>query len=120
MKKPVSPEARALLRLMPTRRGVLSAGALAGVMTVAGGALAACGREGTGPKAGPSGTGPKCPPAADVSASERTVIWSNWPAYLDEDEKDAEVHPTLKAFTTRTGIDVKYTDDINDNNEFYG
>jgi spermidine/putrescine transport system substrate-binding protein len=115
MKKPLSPEAQALLRLMPTRRGVLGAGALA----LVGGALAACGTKGTGSKAGPS-AGPKCPAAADVSATERTVIWSNWPAYIDEDEKDAEVHPTLKAFTTRTGIDVKYTDDINDNNEFYG
>lgn len=29
-------------------------------------------------------------------------------------------HPTLDAFTKRTGIKVTYTEDINDNNEFFG
>ena len=31
-----------------------------------------------------------------------------------------EGHPTLDAFTKRTGIKVKYTEDINDNDEFFG
>ncbi|HCT77780.1 MAG TPA: ABC transporter substrate-binding protein [Micromonosporaceae bacterium] len=115
MKTPLSPEARALARLLSTRRSVLGAGAL----VLAGGALAACGTKGT--STNPSGSaGPKCTPAADVSASERRVVFSNWTGYLDEDEKNVEEHPTLKAFTTKTGIEVKYTADINDNNEFYG
>lgn len=36
---------------------------------------------------------------------------------VSEDEKH---RPTLEAFTKRTGIKVKYTEDINDNVEFFG
>lgn len=36
---------------------------------------------------------------------------------VDESEKH---HPTLDAFAERTGIKVKYTEDINDNVEFFG
>ena len=36
---------------------------------------------------------------------------------VDDSEKH---HPTLDAFTKRTGIKVKYTEDINDNVEFFG
>lgn len=42
--------------------------------------------------------------------------FSNWPAYLDEDEGDGT---TLSDFSDTTGIDVVYTDDINDSNEFF-
>jgi spermidine/putrescine transport system substrate-binding protein len=38
---------------------------------------------------------------------------------MDVDESGKR-HPTLDAFTERTGIRVKYTEDINDNNEFFG
>ena len=33
---------------------------------------------------------------------------------------DGKHRPTLEAFTERTGIEVKYTEDINDNVEFFG
>lgn len=44
------------------------------------------------------------------------VAFSNWPQYLDEDEGEGT---TLTDFIDQTGIDVTYTDDINDSNEFY-
>ncbi|GHJ45796.1 ABC transporter substrate-binding protein [Catellatospora sp. TT07R-123] len=113
---PLSPQAQAVLAAMPSRRSVLRGVLAGGALAATGGALAACGTTGTGSN-GPSAKACSVP---DVSAAERTVIFSNWPAYIDEDEKNAEVHPTLKAFTAKTGIDVKYTADINDNNEFYG
>ena len=56
--------------------------------------------------------------AEDMSDSEMVVNWSNWPLYLDEDE-DTGGNPSLEEFQSSTGIDVTYTPDINDNNEFY-
>ncbi|WP_455359290.1 polyamine ABC transporter substrate-binding protein [Streptomyces sp. SYSU K21746] len=55
----------------------------------------------------------------DHSDKEKQVNFSNWTEYMDisEDEKS---RPTLVAFTKRTGIKVKYTEDINDNVEFFG
>ncbi|UUN29476.1 spermidine/putrescine ABC transporter substrate-binding protein [Streptomyces sp. FIT100] len=55
----------------------------------------------------------------DHSAKEKRIAFSNWTEYMDisEDEKS---RPTLEAFTKRTGITVKYTEDINDNVEFFG
>ncbi len=42
--------------------------------------------------------------------------FSNWPGYIDESE-DGEP-TTLEDFTASSGIDVVYTSDINDGNEF--
>ncbi|MYV66149.1 extracellular solute-binding protein, partial [Streptomyces sp. SID2131] len=57
--------------------------------------------------------------STDDSAKEKTVAFSNWTEYMDvgEDEKS---RPSLEAFEKRTGIKVKYTEDINDNVEFFG
>ena len=41
---------------------------------------------------------------------------SNWPGYMDEDEGYVS---TLTEFRKRTGIDVDYTADVNDNMEFF-
>jgi spermidine/putrescine transport system substrate-binding protein len=38
--------------------------------------------------------------AEDISDSDPTVNWANWPLYLDED--DAGNYPTLEAFTAAT------------------
>ena len=54
--------------------------------------------------------------ATDVSASQMELIISNWPAYIDPKKKEGS---TLNVFQERTGITVSYTDDVNDNNEFY-
>ncbi|MEU3705614.1 spermidine/putrescine ABC transporter substrate-binding protein [Streptomyces anulatus] len=55
----------------------------------------------------------------DHSAKEKEVTFSNWTEYMDVSE-DEKGRPTLEAFTERTGIRVKYTEDINDNVEFFG
>lgn len=57
-------------------------------------------------------------PADDISDSDKTLIWSNWPAYIDEDE--AGNYPTLQRFQEQTGITVEYKVDIDDNNTYYG
>ncbi|WP_032795936.1 ABC transporter substrate-binding protein, partial [Streptomyces sp. HCCB10043] len=58
-------------------------------------------------------------PSDDHSAKEKEVAFSNWTEYMDVSE-DEKSRPTLQAFTKRTGIRVKYTEDINDNVEFFG
>ncbi|MFE0735125.1 PotD/PotF family extracellular solute-binding protein [Streptomyces sp. NPDC058855] len=95
-----------------SRRSLLRAGGV-GALTAGGlTALSACGippakREGQGPA------------STDFSAKEKTLAFSNWTEYMDVSE-DEKSRPTLEAFTKRTGIKVKYTEDINDNVEFFG
>ncbi|MFF2227729.1 PotD/PotF family extracellular solute-binding protein [Streptomyces globisporus] len=55
----------------------------------------------------------------DHSEKEKVLNFSNWTEYMDVSE-DEKSRPTLEAFTKRTGIRVKYTEDINDNVEFFG
>jgi len=95
-KKPLSSEARAILNTHVSRRAVLAgAGAVAGA-----GALASCGIGGG-------------------SDSSNAVRWGNWPLYLDVDDSGKK-YPTLEAFTKETDIQVKYFEDYNDNDEFFG
>ena len=54
----------------------------------------------------------------DLSDTETIVNWSNWVEYMDIDE-DTGAYPTLERFQEESGIAVTYTEDINDNNEFY-
>jgi spermidine/putrescine transport system substrate-binding protein len=54
--------------------------------------------------------------ATDTSATDKSLIVSNWPAYIDPIHKPGS---TVSAFEQQTGISVSYTDDINDNAEFY-
>jgi spermidine/putrescine transport system substrate-binding protein len=54
--------------------------------------------------------------ATDVSATDEKLIISNWPAYIDPIHKPDS---TVSVFQNETGISVSYTDDINDNAEFY-
>ena len=102
----LSPETRAIIRAQMSRRSLLvGAGAIAGATT-----LAACGTGST-----ESGAGE----VVDVSDTEKIVRWANWPLYLDFDE-DTKVYPSLKAFEEKFGIAATYTEDIDDNNSFYG
>ncbi|MER7982057.1 spermidine/putrescine ABC transporter substrate-binding protein [Streptomyces sp. NPDC095817] len=95
-----------------SRRSLLRASA-GGALAVGGlGSLSACGI----PAAGKTQGGVS---AEDHSAKEKTINFSNWTEYMDVDESEKH-HPTLDAFAERTGIKVKYTEDINDNVEFFG
>jgi spermidine/putrescine transport system substrate-binding protein len=98
---------------LPLLRGTLSRRTLfrgAGVVG-AGTLLAACGTEAQTPRASEERA------AEDKSDQEKEVNWSNWPEYIDVD--DAGGRPTLEAFTEKTGITVNYTEDVNDNDEFF-
>ena len=53
----------------------------------------------------------------DLSETEKKLVISNWPAYIDEDADGAP--STLTQFMTATGIDVTYVADVNDNQEFF-
>ncbi|MCX3058949.1 polyamine ABC transporter substrate-binding protein [Streptomyces beihaiensis] len=99
---PFSMSRRSLLRA--SAGGALAVGGLAG--------LTGCGIPAAGKTQGGA-------PSTDHSAEEKVINFSNWTEYIDlsDDEKH---HPTLEAFTKRTGIKVNYTEDINDNNEFFG
>ncbi len=57
--------------------------------------------------------------ATEEAFAGKTLVFSNWPLYIDIDEKTKR-HPSLDLFTKRTGIKVKYIEDINDNAQFFG
>jgi spermidine/putrescine transport system substrate-binding protein len=54
--------------------------------------------------------------AKDISATDKRLVISNWPAYIDPRRTSKS---TATVFQNTTGITVDYTPDINDNNEFY-
>ena len=105
----IGPGQAAFVRGMLTRRTALAGAGAIGMAA----ALAACGTKGTAKKAKPAEQA-----ATDMSATEKVVNWSNWPEYIDVDDK-TKAHPTLDAFTKQTGIKVNYTEDYNDNDEFF-
>ncbi len=95
-----------------TRRSLLRASGM-GALAIGGIAtLGACGIP-------PAGRAEGAAAADDHSAKEKVLNFSNWTEYMDVSE-DEKSRPTLEAFTERTGIRVKYTEDINDNVEFFG
>jgi len=49
----------------------------------------------------------------------KTLTISNWPLYIDVNEKTKK-RPTIDQFQKKTGIHVKYLEDINDNASFFG
>jgi spermidine/putrescine transport system substrate-binding protein len=80
--------------------------------------LAACGVKGA------SSTGGAAPAASGVGSSSwwsrqeltKTVNFANWPYYIDVLKGK---HPSLEHFRQMTGIQVNYTEPINDNVPFY-
>ncbi|GAB3594102.1 spermidine/putrescine ABC transporter substrate-binding protein [Angustibacter peucedani] len=99
------PATSPLSRLPLSRRTVLGAAGLTAL-------LSACGTKGTARSSGPASV-------ADRSTSEKVVDFSNWPQYVDTGEDDESQRPTIDAFTKATGIEVRYTEDVNDNEEFF-
>ena len=109
MTEPTPTVSPALLRGLVSRRTLLQG---AGATAVAAG-LAACGTSGTD-----KNTKPADQAAKDLSDTDKTVSWSNWPDYIDVDDKTKK-RPTLDAFTAKTGIKATYVEDYNDNDEFF-
>ena len=52
----------------------------------------------------------------DISATDKRLVVSNWPAYIDPRRTKQS---TTSVFQDTTGITVDYTPDVNDNSEFY-
>lgn len=102
-------EVSGLIRSSVSRRRVLQAAGIGSAAMVA----AACGAGGAEGDAAATAAA-----AEDKSDADMTVNWSNWPLYIDIDE-DTGARPSLDRFQQETGIAVTYTEDINDNNEFY-
>ena len=107
----------AMARGLLSRRTAMAG--MAGLAGVAG--LAACGSAGKNPTAGSTGgatTKGRVKSVADKSDTDKVVNWSNWPEYIDVDDL-TQSRPTLDAFAKAASIKVNYTEDYNDNDEFY-
>jgi spermidine/putrescine transport system substrate-binding protein len=103
----------ALIREEITRRRLMRRGA-AGALSVSSIAyLAACGEDEL------SGGQEEEAPTIKKGPISKTLNFSNWPLYIDIDDKSKE-RPTLEKFKKRYGTTVKYTEEINDNVEFFG
>jgi spermidine/putrescine transport system substrate-binding protein len=107
--------ARSTAALM-SRRSLLRGAAAGGLAVTAAGALSACGVAGHVVPAGAKAVGQA---GKDHSATEKQVVFANWPAYIDVDDKNPNKRPTLDAFEKQTGIRVEYLEVINDNNDWY-
>ena len=110
-RRPMSPGAAAVLAGMGPR---LSRRALLGTTAATGLALAGC-----APPEPPAGGGPatlKLP--EDLSDQEKVLKWANWTAYLDVKEKSKK-YPTLEGFMEQSGIEVTYSEDIEDNDSYF-
>jgi len=100
-----------------SRRGFLRGASLSALALGSPSLLAACGTEGA------QQTAESCI-SEDLSASEKSLNFSNWPSYIDEQVKKVNgkketVLPTLEDFEAASGIEVTYNTDVNDNNEFF-
>jgi spermidine/putrescine transport system substrate-binding protein len=99
-----------------SRRELLRRGAAGGVVVSFPSLLAACG-GGNGIE-GQERTETETEQPADTSLAQRLTI-SNWPLYIDIDEKTKE-RPTIQQFEEEAGITVRYIEDVNDNEEWFG
>src|SRR3954447_11276067 len=113
MSRPVAPTPDDLRRLMAaspvSRRNFLRGAGLAGLGLGAPGLLSACGTKAA------KQTAESCV-SKDLSASQKTLHFSNWPLYIDEKKvkrggKKVTINPTLQAFEKQTGIKVDYVTD---------
>ena len=93
---------------LPTRAAPLTRRRMLGRMAALGGAvtlgpafLAACGDDGDDGNGG----------GGEGGGGGSSLTFSNWPAYIDEE--------TVDLFREESGIDFTYTEDYNDNNEYF-
>lgn len=91
-----------------TREQLFRRGALGGVALALPGILAACG-----------GSSKKTAAATTTEAQTlpKTIVWSNWPLYIDIKHK---THPSIDQFEAKYNVNVRYIEDINDNDSFFG
>jgi len=107
----LTPGMRTVISSQFSRRGVIAGAGAVGLAAF----LAACGTKGTADTQSSA-----APASADQSDSDKSLNVSNWPLYIDVDAKDESIRPSVVAFTAATGIKVAYTEDVSDNNVFFG
>ncbi|MCY7401921.1 MAG: spermidine/putrescine ABC transporter substrate-binding protein [Nocardioides sp.] len=111
-RRPLSPAAAAVTQ---AASGGLSRRALLGTGVAASAGLAL---TGCAPPKPPTGGPAAVELPEDLSDSEKIIKWANWTAYLDMNGKETR-SPTLTAFTEQSGIEVSYSEDIDDNDSYY-
>jgi spermidine/putrescine transport system substrate-binding protein len=94
-----------------TRADFLRRSAAGGTALTLPGLLAACG--------GGSKSTATTAAAGGTETLPKTIVWSNWPLYIDINDKTKK-HPTLQAFEAKYKVNVRYLEDINDNDSFFG
>ena len=97
-----------------TRRTLVRRGAAGALSVSAMAYLAACGDSG-------GGLGPRKASGEVIKQGpiSKELVFANWPLYIDVDEKTKK-SATLAQFQKKYGTKVKYVEEINDNNEFFG
>jgi spermidine/putrescine transport system substrate-binding protein len=90
-----------------TRRDLLRRAAASSALLTVPGVLAACG-----------GSSSKSSSSGSDHTLAKTLHFSNWPYYIDTNNK-THSHPSLQDFQKKTGVQVAYTEDINDNASFF-
>jgi hypothetical protein len=93
-----------------TRGELLRRAAVGGSILTVPGLLAACGGGGSAKSTTAA--------AAAAQTMPKSLTWSNWPLYIDVDK--AKKHPSLLAFEKKYSVNVKYVEDVNDNDSFFG
>jgi spermidine/putrescine transport system substrate-binding protein len=94
-----------------TRRLILKRGA-AGVMSASALAyLAACGTDEPSGGEGEKAAEEKAIPKGKIASS---MYFANWPLYIDEKRS------ALKSFQDKNGTKIKYVEEVNDNDQFFG
>ena len=93
-----------------TRRQLLERAGSAGVVLTLPAWLAACGGS-------DENSGAFTPPGQKKLA--KTLRFSNWTLYMDTNNKK-HTHPTLDEFERLHGVQVAYTEDVNDNASYFG
>jgi spermidine/putrescine transport system substrate-binding protein len=91
-----------------SRRGFLRGIGATGAAAAGASLLAACGSD-SGSSSSSGG-----------SSNEKILNFANWPLYIDTKRVNGEkTYPTIDAFQQETGIQVNYTEPINDNEEYF-
>ena len=99
-----------IIREEISRRRLLGRGAAGALSFSALAYLAACGTD------EPPGSGDEAQKLKPIAKGEiaSSLYFANWPAYIDPDRS------ALKSFQDKNGTKIKYVEEINDNDQFFG
>lgn len=107
MREPTPDQIRRQLAMMSRRRFLGRSSLALGGLALGPSLLAACGGDDGG---GGGGGGGGAAPDFEPTTSDELRI-SNWPFYIDEE--------TVGLFEDESGLSVSYTEDVNDNEEYF-